>query len=57
MARRSKVRKTPAAKAKIATVLREAKAGRLHSGSKAGPLVTSRKQAVAIALSDAGKQR
>jgi hypothetical protein len=56
MARRSKVRKTPAAKAKIATVLAEHKAGKLHSGSKAGPLVTSRKQAVVIALSEARKR-
>ena len=30
------------------------KAGTLHSGSKTGPVVTSRKQAVAIAMSEAG---
>jgi len=30
------------------------KAGKLHSGSKSGPVVTSRKQALAIALSEAG---
>ena len=30
------------------------KAGTLHSGSKKGPLVTSRKQAIAISLSEAG---
>jgi len=29
----------------------EFKAGTLHSGSKKGPLVTNRKQAIAIALS------
>jgi hypothetical protein len=29
-------------------------AGTLHSGSKKGPEVTSRKQAIAIALSEAG---
>lgn len=30
------------------------KAGTLHSGSKKGPIVKNRKQAVAIALSEAG---
>ena len=30
------------------------KAGTLHSGSKSGPKVTSRKQAIAISLSEAG---
>ena len=38
-------------------VLREFKQGKLHSGSKKGPKVTSRKQAVAIALSEAGKSK
>jgi hypothetical protein len=33
----------------------EFKAGQLHSGSKKGPLVTNRKQAIAIALSYADK--
>jgi hypothetical protein len=33
------------------------KAGTLHSGSKKGPIVKSRKQAVAIALSEAGLSR
>jgi hypothetical protein len=33
------------------------KAGTLHSGSKKGPLVKSRKQAIAIALSEAGLSR
>jgi hypothetical protein len=32
-------------------------AGKLHSGSKKGPMVTSKKQAVAIALSEAGKSK
>ena len=31
----------------------EFKAGKLHSGSKKGPKVTSKKQAVAIAMSEA----
>lgn len=30
------------------------KAGELHSGSKKGPIVKSRKQAIAISLSEAG---
>lgn len=34
--------------------MHEFKHGELHSGSKKGPKVTSRKQAVAIALSEAG---
>jgi len=38
---------------KVAKVMREYKAGMLHSGSKKGPKVTSRKQAVAIAMSEA----
>jgi ribosomal protein L21E len=38
---------------KVSKVMREYKAGGLHSG-KGGPVVTSRKQAVAIALSEAG---
>lgn len=31
------------------------KAGTLHSGSKKGPTVTSRKQAIAIGLSESGQ--
>lgn len=41
--------------AKIAKVMGEFKAGTLHSGSKSGPEVTSKKQATAIALSEARK--
>jgi hypothetical protein len=33
------------------------KQGTLHSGSKGGPLVKDRKQAIAIALSEAGLSR
>lgn len=36
----------------IPGVMNEFKAGDLHSGSKSGPKVTSRKQAIAIALSE-----
>jgi hypothetical protein len=38
---------------KVAKVMKEFKGGKLHSGSKKGPLVTSKKQAIAIALSEA----
>ncbi len=42
---------------KISKVMREFKAGTLNTGSKKGPIVTSRKQAVAIALSQAGMSK
>lgn len=47
-------KKKPAKKAntKVRKVMKEFKTGTLHSGSKKGPKVTSRKQAVAIALSE-----
>ena len=41
----------------VRQVLREFKAGTLHSGSPKGPVVRSRKQAVAIALKQAGLSR
>jgi hypothetical protein len=40
---------------KVAKVMREFKHGKLHSGSKKGPEVTNRKQAVAIAMSESRK--
>jgi hypothetical protein len=48
--------KTKAEK-KISKVMREYKKGKLKSGSKKGPKVKSRKQAIAIALSEAGKSK
>jgi len=45
---------------KISKVMREYKAGTLKSGKPGpgkGPTVKSRKQAIAIALSEAGKSR
>lgn len=48
-----KVEKSSVGKAKIKKVMHEAHEGKLHSGSKSGPLVTNPKQAIAIALSEA----
>lgn len=45
-----------AKKTKEAKVMGEFKRGTLHSG-KGGPVVKSRKQAIAIALSEAGKAK
>jgi hypothetical protein len=42
---------------KVAKVMHEFGEGKLHSGSKKGPKVTNPKQAVAIALSEAGKAK
>jgi hypothetical protein len=39
--------------AKVGKVMKEYKAGELHSGSKTGPKVTSRAQAIAIGMSEA----
>ena len=39
---------------KVHKVMSEFKLGTLHSGSKRGPKVKSRKQAIAIAMSEAG---
>lgn len=47
-------RKSPSS-GKIHKVMHEFKHGTLHSGSKQGPKVKSRKQAIAIALSEARK--
>jgi len=42
---------------KMGKVMGEYKSGMLHSGSKKGPKVSSRKQAIAIALSESRKAR
>lgn len=50
-----KLEKAPA-KRKIKKVMEEYKEGELHSGSDKGPLVNTRRQAVAIALSEARRK-
>lgn len=40
---------------KFKEVIEEFRAGKLHSGSKKGPKVTSKKQAEAIAFSESAK--
>lgn len=53
--------KTPHTKAEkqavVHTEMHKFKHGTLHSGSKTGPKVTSRKQAIAIALSESGQSK
>jgi hypothetical protein len=51
------MKKPTKAQAKIQKVLHEFKTKTLHTGSKKGPLVKSRSQAIAIALSEAGKSK
>lgn len=53
---KKRVPKTARAKAKIEKTMKEFKRGALHSGSKKGPKVTSRKQAIAISLSQARRK-
>ena len=43
--------------AKVHKVMKEWKAGTLNSGSKKGPIVKSQKQAIAIAMSEAGMKK
>lgn len=53
-------KKGGAAKAKstkMGKVMSEFKSGELRSGSKKGPVVKNRKQAIAIAMSEAGKSK
>jgi len=50
-------KKMTKAKKKIEKVMHEWKEGKLHSGSKKGPVVKKRDQAEAIALSEARKMK
>lgn len=52
-----KVRPKLKQKTKVRKVMHEFKTGELHSGSKTGPRVKNRKQAIAIALSEAGMSK
>jgi hypothetical protein len=51
------MKKPTAGQKKVTKVMEEWKAGKLHSGSKQGPTVTSQKQAIAIAMSEARKAK
>ena len=56
------MKKKTKAQAKISKVMKEYKAGTLHSGKdpkgpKKAPIVKNKKQAIAIALSAAGKAK
>lgn len=53
MVRRKKY--SPATQRKVERVLKEFEAGKLHSG-RSGHIVTSRRQAIAIALSQARRE-
>jgi len=44
-------------KKKVEKVMHEMKEGKLHSGSKKGPVVTNPKQAIAIAMSESGQAK
>jgi len=50
-------KKTTPNKGKVEKVMKEAKEGKLHSGSKTGPIVKKKSQAIAIALSEARKSK
>ena len=50
--------RTKAQKQKVVkTEMDKWKAGKLHSGSKKGPIVRSQKQAIAISLSESGQSK
>ena len=51
MVKKAAKKATPKASGKVQKVMHEFKGGTLHSG-KGGPVVKSRKQAIAIALSE-----
>jgi hypothetical protein len=56
MAKRAKIR-SPAGREKVRQTMHEYRHGTLRSGSKSGPKVKSRRQAVAIALDQARREK
>jgi hypothetical protein len=44
-------------KSKVKKVMEEFKEHKLHSGSKKGPMVKDKKQAIAIAMSESGQSK
>lgn len=56
-AKKKHIPETKRAHNKIEKVMHEYKQGELHSGSKKGPKVKNRKQAIAIALSEARRAK
>ena len=57
MARKKSKKHASKGQTKVKKVMEEFKSGELHSGSKQGPVVSNRKQAIAIAMSEAGKSK
>jgi hypothetical protein len=57
MAKKKSIKPKTKSQKKISKVMTEFKEGTLNSGSKKGPRVTSKRQAIAIALSEAGKTK
>lgn len=51
------MKETEKQKSKIKKVMHEMHEGKLHSGSKKGPVVKNPKQGIAIAMSEAGVKR
>lgn len=51
-----KHKKMSKGKGKVEKVMHEFKEGKLHSGSKKGPMVSNPKQAIAIGLSEARRE-
>lgn len=51
------MKKKTKAQKKVKKVMDEWKSGKLHSGSKKGPVVKSKRQAIAIAMSESGQSK
>jgi hypothetical protein len=51
------MKESPKAKKKIKKVMQEYDKGELHSGSKKGPVIKNRKQALAVAISEAKRKK